>query len=222
MNDEQSANLKYRIGPPPDLLQEIGQIMVNYSECERAIYGIFRNVMSLGEQDAYLLVKHANLNAEKMTCIIRAEISRIKPQGLIKPLLEALDIFKLSIEHRNIVAHWQWAVTEGDSGLAFNSLKAKPGAQHEGRAYNLVELKATAWRLTKAAILLDTVSITMFEVRKSVLSYPSWAPNNYRNETALDEFMINITLSQTREKLEQVEQAQSLDVQPSSADISRP
>ncbi|WP_170842330.1 MULTISPECIES: hypothetical protein [unclassified Pseudomonas] len=46
----------YQIGPAPELLQETGQIMAAYSECERSIFAIFKGVMSLDEQDAYLLI----------------------------------------------------------------------------------------------------------------------------------------------------------------------
>jgi hypothetical protein len=218
VKEEQPKPCGYRIGPSADLLKEIGQIMVNYSECERAIYNVFRNIMSLDQRDAYLLVKHANLNAEKMSAIIRAEIDRVKPSTLVEPLREGLDLFKFSIEHRNIVAHWQWALTEGDTGLAFNSLKAKPDEPQVGRAYDIEELKTTAFRLVKAATLINTVSITMFEARKQILAYPGWGPNSYSNRTAIDEWVIKISLEPTRDHLGRVEQALPHSVQPASSD----
>lgn len=216
MGEEQPEEWGYRIGPSADLLKEIGQIMVNYSECERAIYSVFRNIMSLDQGDAYLLVKHANLNAEKMSAIIRAEIDRVKPSSLVTVLREALDLFKSSIEHRNIVAHWQWALTDGETGLAFNSLKAKPNEPQTGRPYDILELKTTAFRLAKAATLINTVAITMFEVRKQILADPGWGPNSYSNRNATDEWMIKISLETTRDHLDRVEQALSRVAQPAS------
>ncbi|MGX1174288.1 hypothetical protein [Pseudomonas sp. R151218B TE3479] len=193
---------RYQIGPAPELLQEIGQIMVAYSECERSIFAIFKGVMSLDEQDAYLLVKHANLNAEKMLSIIRVQIQRIKPDCLEGPLCEALEIFKRSIEHRNIVAHWQWALTDGTSGLAFNALKAKPGELLNGRSYELEELKLTAWQLAKAAILLGTVAVSMFEVRRTLPTNPGWSPNYYSNRDKQDELIVQSAIDLVREHLD--------------------
>ncbi|WP_439871362.1 hypothetical protein [Pseudomonas syringae] len=207
MEDQQSTPWSYRAGPSAELLNEIGQIMVNYSECEHAIYNVFRNTMSLDQGAAYLLVKHANLNAEKMSAIIRAEIDSVKPSALIDPLREGLELFKSSIEHRNIVAHWQWALTEVDAGLAFNSLKAKPDEAKVGRVYDIVELKATAFRLFKAAALINTVAITMLEVRKQILAHPDWGANSYSSRTEIDEWMIKIPLQTTRDHLNRVEQA---------------
>ncbi|RZI32370.1 hypothetical protein [Pseudomonas orientalis] len=218
MEEEQSKEWGYRIGPSAELLKEIGQIMVNYSECERAIYSVFRNIMSLDQGDTYLLVKHANLNAEKMSAIIRAKIDQVKPSSLIEPLREGLNFFKSSIEHRNIVAHWQWALTEGDTGLAFNSMKSKPDEPEAGRAYDIVELKTTAFRLAKAATLINTVSITMYEVRRQILAYPGWEPNSYSNRTAIDEWIITFSLDKTRDHLDRIEKALYRSVQPPSND----
>ncbi len=218
MEEDQPKSWGYRAGPSDDLLKAIGQIMVNYSECERAIYSVFCNIMALDQGSAYLLIKHANLNAEKMSAIIRAKIDSVKPSVLVDPLREGLDLFKSSIEHRNIVAHWQWALTEGDTGLAFNSLKAKPDEPQIGRAFDIVELKTTGFRLIKAATLINTVSITMFEVRNQILAYPGWGPNSYSNRNVIDDWMIKVSLEVTRDNLDRVEQALPRSVQPASGD----
>lgn len=216
MTSEQEPKWQYQIGPGPDLTREIGQIIVNYSECERSIFDIFRRVMSLSDHDAYLLVRHANVNAEKMLAVIKAEIARVKPKVLAESIQEALDIFKSAIEHRNIVAHWQWAATEGDTGLAFNSIKSKPGEPQPGRPFELAELKATAWKLAKAATLLANASIMMFTSKSTSLSEGGWTTKPYPNRTALDEWLVEEALGRIREQLQRVEDQIQKDVQPPS------
>lgn len=216
MTNDQEPKWQYKIGPGPDLTREIGQIIVNYSECERSIFNIFRGVMSMSEHDAYLLVRHANVNAEKMLAVIKAEIARVKPAILVEPIKEALDAFKSAIEHRNIVAHWQWAVTEGDTGLAFNAIKSKPGEPQAGKPFELTELKATAWKLAKAATLLANASIMMFTSKPTSLSQGAWSPNAYSNRTAQDEWMIQVALDRLREQLQKVEEQIQQDSQPPS------
>ncbi|MDU9394310.1 hypothetical protein [Pseudomonas sp. zfem002] len=216
MTSDQQPKWQYQIGPGPDLTREIGQIIVNYSECERSIFDIFRNIMSLSDHDAYLLVRHANVNAEKMLAVIKTEIARVKPAVLVEPIKEALDAFKSAIEHRNIVAHWQWAVTEGDTGLAFNAIKSKPNERQAGKPFELSELKATAWKLAKAATLLANAAIMMFTRKPASLSQGAWAPNGYSNRTVLDEWMIEVALARIQEQLQNVEDQILQDAQPSS------
>lgn len=216
MSIEQEPKWQYQIGPGPDLTREIGQIIINYSECERSIFDIFKSIMRLSDHDAFLLVRHANLNSEKMMAVIKAEITRIKPGILVDPLKEALNIFKSTIEHRNVVAHWQWAVTKGDTGLAFNAMKSKAGEHQSGRQFELSELKATAWKLAKAATLLANVAIMMFASKPTVLSQGGWAPSGYSNRGALDEWMIGTSLDRIRGHLEKVEDQIRRDSQPPS------
>lgn len=216
MTSEQQPKWQYSIGPGPELTKEIGQIMVNYSECERSIFNLFKNVMNLSGHDAHLLVKHANMNPEKMLAVIRLELNKVKPAVLIPSIREALDLFKSSIEHRNIVAHWQWAVTDGETGLAFNDLKSKPGEQSTGRLFELGELRATAWKLAKAAILLAQANVMMFERKSSVLSHGNWAPNAYSNRGAMDEAMISQALDQVWSHIQNVEVQMQRDAQQAS------
>jgi hypothetical protein len=213
MSSEQQPKWQYSIGPGPDLTKEIGQIIVNYSECERSIFDVFKNIMNLSSHDAYLLVKHANMNSEKMLAVIKAEINRVKPAALIPAIREALDLFKSSIEHRNIVAHWQWAVTDGSAGLAFNDLKAKPGEQNNGRLFELSELQTTAWKLAKAAILLGNAAVMMFERMPSALSQGGWAPSTYSSRGAADEMMIKLALDQVRQHIQRIEEQIQQDAQ---------
>ncbi|MNJ47219.1 hypothetical protein D3C77_423710 [compost metagenome] len=216
MSSEQQAKWQYQIGPGPELTREIGQIIINYSECERSIFEIFKNIMNLSEHDSYLLVRHANMNAEKMLAVIKAEINRIKPSSLVEPVKEALDLFKSAIEHRNIVAHWQWAVTDGDTGLAFNAMKAKPGESQSGRPFELSELKSTAWKLAKAAVLLSNAAIMMFAPQRGVLTQGGWAPSGYSNRGATDEWMIGYALDKLRDHLQRVESQIARDAQTAS------
>lgn len=196
---------RYQIGPGPELLQQIGQILVNHSECERAIFGIFKGVLNLSENDAYLLAKQNVLNAEKMANIILEERDRIQPSLLQAPLEEAIRLFRSSIQLRNEVAHWQWAVTDGQSGFASNSIKGKPSSTIQGKEYDLPQLRDGAWLLAKAATLLNQVAISMFARDVSMLSDPTWQPSGYRFDTSLNELMVNFALDQTREMLERIE-----------------
>ncbi|PIB56176.1 hypothetical protein [Pseudomonas sp. 2995-1] len=171
--------MKYQIGPQPELLREIGQIMVNYSECERSIHDIFRAVMSLDKGQMYLLVSKANLNAEKMVTVIKSEMHRIRPATLHDSLLEGLADFTKSIPKRNAVAHWQWAVTKGDDGLATNSLKAKPEQPPESRNYTRKDLELIAWEIARAAILLANAAICMRSINRRSLGGTDWGVDRY-------------------------------------------
>lgn len=221
MDSNETKGYRYKIGPGPELLQEIGQILVNYSECERAIYNIFKSVMSLSEEDAYLLVKYGNINPEKMLAIVLSKHDRIMPPLLRQPLKEAVSLFKGSIELRNEVAHWQWAITDGKSGLAFNSIKSKPEATGNGKTYELSELQKGAWRLAKSAVLLNQIAVSMFAEHSSKLSCSAWAPCNYNAPRAVDELMVEFSLSQTRKMLDRVEAELEKSAQPPFDDIAR-
>lgn len=171
--------MKYQIGPQPELLREIGQVMVNYSECERSIHDIFRAVMSLDKDQMYLLVSKANLNAEKMITVIKSEIHRIRPDTLHDSLLQGLTDFTKSIPKRNAVAHWQWAVTKDENGLATNSLKAKPGQPPESRNYTQKDLELIAWEIARAAILLANTAICMRSINRRSLGGTDWDVDRY-------------------------------------------
>ncbi|MCV4343338.1 hypothetical protein [Pseudomonas capsici] len=180
--------MKYQIGPKPELLKEIGQIMVNYSECENSIHDIFRAVMSLDEDQMYLLVSKANLNSEKMVAVIKSEIHRIQPTILHNSILEGLTGFTKSIPKRNAVAHWQWAVTDGEEGLAMNSLKAKPRQSPEIRNYTLKDLELIAWEIAKSAILLANAAISMRSTKRRSLGGSDWRMDRYEfNNSHIDQ-----------------------------------
>lgn len=212
---------RYQIGPEPDFLQQIGQILVNYSECERVIFGIFKAVMRLSEEDAYLLVKYGNLNPEKMLTIVVTHTDRIRPSLLREPLKEAIKLFKDSIALRNEVAHWQWAITDGTAGLAFNSIKGRPDAINTGKSYELSELRHGAWLLAKAAMLLNHVAVCMYEDHSSKLSGPAWAPCNYSIRDELDEWALGFSLQRTREMFDPAQAENDDYARPPSEDTTR-
>lgn len=207
MHTHKESKPNYRIGPPTELLEQIGQIMVNYSECERAIFEIFKSVMNISEKDGYLLVRITKINTEKMLEIIKQKIESINPKPLIEPLQEGISLFKKSVTLRNMIAHWQWAITDGEAGLAFDSIKAKPEAKGDGRNFKLSELKSVAWVLAKSAMLLGQVSIMIRPSQPLQLSMGGWASNNYSTEIELYEEIIKLNLTRTQEIIHQYEKA---------------
>lgn len=174
--------MKYQIGPQPELLKEIGQVMVNYSECERSIHDIFRVAMSMDEDQMHLLVSKANLNTEKMIPVIKSVLHRIRPSSLHDSIMQGLSDFSKSVPKRNAVAHWQWAVTQGSVGMATNSLKAKPGQPAESRHYTLKELERIAWELARSAILLVNAATAMRSIGQP-LADATWGRNPYEFES---------------------------------------
>ncbi|KTB99534.1 hypothetical protein AO387_21575 [Pseudomonas syringae ICMP 11168] len=213
--------MKYRIGPEPELLREIGQIMVNYSACEHAIHSIFRAVMSLDEQQIYLLVSKANLNAEKMVGVIRSELHRIRPSSLHDPILSGLADFTKSIPKRNTVAHWQWAVTTDQTGLATNSLKSKPGQAVETRSFSLKDLELISWGIARAAILLESASNMMQPIARKTLVGNDWAGHQYElNSTMLNE-QVQCAIDRTQSMISEYEAQNFPSEQPPSSDISQ-
>ncbi|WP_122259116.1 hypothetical protein [Pseudomonas syringae] len=190
--------MKYRIGPPAELLKEIGQVMVNYSECERSIHDIFRAVMSLDESQMYLLVAKANLNTEKMIPVIKAELHRIRPANLHESVLQGLADFTKSIPKRNAVAHWQWAVTEGREGFATNSLKVKPGFAPEDRQYTLNDLQRIAWEIARSAILLGNASMAMGFVSRRSLGGLNWSGDRYNFDSDFQAMGIQYALDRAQ------------------------
>lgn len=205
MGTEADGKLGYRIGPEPELLAQIGQIIVNYSECERAIFQIFKGVMDLTPEDGQLLVKAGNVNPEKMIAIVQKKMDGIQPALLRKPLRESIALFRSTIEFRNVVAHWQWAISDGETGFATNSIKDLPGAEPVGKSIQLSELKSKAWVLAKAASMLNHVAICMYPVPRIELSGPAWEPGYYSRRGQMDELMLGIALLKTQEMLSRVE-----------------
>lgn len=210
--------MKYQIGPQPELLKEIGQVMVNYSECERSIHNIFRAVMSLDEGQMYLLVSKANLNAEKMIAVIKSEIRRIRPASLHDSLLQGLTDFTKSIPKRNSVAHWQWAATKGEEGLATNSLKAKPGQPPESRNYALKDLEMVAWEIARSAILLGNVAIAMRAVNRRSLGGSDWIGDRYEFDNRIKDQGVQYAIDRTHQFIADFETEHFSPEQPPSSD----
>lgn len=210
--------MKYQIGPQPELLKEIGQVMVNYSECERSIHNIFRAVMSLDEGQMYLLVSKANLNAEKMVAVIKSEIHRIRPASLHNSILQGLTDFTKSIPKRNAVAHWQWAATKGEEGLATNSLKAKPGQCPEIKNYTLKDLERVAWEIARSAILLGNAAISMHAVNRGFLGSSDWAWDRYEFNSTFRDQDVQYAIDRTHQFISDFEAEHFSPEQPPSSD----
>ncbi|AYL16353.1 hypothetical protein D9N00_18900 [Pseudomonas syringae pv. actinidiae] len=213
--------MKYRIGPEPELLKEIGQIMVNYSACEHAIHSIFRAVMSLDEQQTYLLVSKANLNAEKMVGVIKSELHRIRPLSLHESILSGLTDFTKSIPKRNTIAHWQWAVTTDQAGMATNSLKAKPGQDIETRDYSLKDLQLISWEIARATVLLTSAATMIRGVARQALAGNDWVGNRYEFDSDILNELIQYSIDRTRKFITDYEADNFPIEQPPSSDKSR-
>lgn len=220
MPSEQTDRFKYRIGPPAELTQEIGQVVVNYSECERAIFSIFRLVMHLSDEDAYLLVKHANLHADKMSFIIGHKIDQIRPGLLADPLTKALQEFKRLGQKRNVLAHWQWAVTESDTGLAFNSIKGKLGEAGRGHPYSLDDLKTIASDLAKTAAMLNFISLGIRPCGALTVNSADWRQGSY--SSMLDDAMLQYALDRLTERLDLDKGKPPSEQEPSAGKAQRP
>jgi hypothetical protein len=213
--------VKYQIGPGPELLKEIGQVMVNYSECERSIHDIFRSVMSLDEHQMHLLVSKANLNSEKMIPVIKIELHRVRPAILHESILQALGDFTKSIPERNAVAHWQWAVTEGEEGMATNSLRAKPGQPVERRDFALKDLEKISWKVARAAMLLSNAATLMHLISRQSLADGNWARDRYEPDAELRDQMIQHAIDVTQRHIKAYE-AEHFQSEPSpSSDTSQ-
>lgn len=213
--------MKYQIGPEPELLKEIGQVMVNYSQCESSIHGIFQTVMGLDEGQMYLLVSKANLNTEKMVAVIRSEIHQVRPTLLQQSVLDGLTLFTTSTPMRNAVAHWQWAVTTGLVGTAINSLKAKPNQDPDVRHYTLKDLQLISWQIAKATFLLMDASVLMTTATRSALAGESWRQLPYELAANIDRRnqLIEIAIQNIRQRIDEYEGEHFSSEPPPSSDI---
>lgn len=117
----------YEVGPSDEHLHAIGQFIAIYSNIEWKISELFAHYIKMSEKESREFCTDLNLSMAGMIRFVRTRLSTDKSTDheTIADLNHNLGKFERLSKDRNIIAHWQWALSNDVIASADNLIKPK-------------------------------------------------------------------------------------------------
>lgn len=130
----------YEVGPSDEHLHAIGQFISIYSNIEWQISELFAHYINMSERESREFCTELNLSMAGMIRFVRTRASSDKSTDneTISDLNHNLGKFERLSKDRNIIVHWQWALSNDDIAPVDNLIKPKNIA---AAAYSLEDIR---------------------------------------------------------------------------------